>query len=185
LGTTLQEWPINIQTEGSADEVLKESGLVATLQASGVTTLGIIVDANCNPNGRWERIREFCRKNGATIANAPSPQGLIVDGVRGRRFGAWIMPNNTDVGMLENFCHNLMPVTDSLWTLTQTCVTEVKRIGAPYIDAHLQKARLHTWLAWQNPPGERMGSAITKRILRHDAASAEPFVKWFRELYNV
>jgi hypothetical protein len=184
-GMTEQEWPINIEAEGSADEVLKESGLVASLQATGVAILGIVVDANGNPIGRWERIRDFCRKNGASVPNVCPPQGLIVDGVRGRRFGAWIMPNNKDAGMVEDFCHGLIPTDDSLWNFAQNCVIAAINRGAPFIVAHRRKADIHTWLAWQNPPGERMGSAITKKILRHDAASAEPFVKWCRELYNM
>jgi uncharacterized protein DUF3226 len=184
-GQSKNEWPVNIRAAGSADEVLQESGLVAGLQESVVKTLGIIVDGDENPRGRWERIRNFCQTHDVAVPNQCPPEGLIIDGVLGRRFGAWIMPNNQDVGMIENFCRGLIPSDDGLWSFAQMCAEEAKRKGASYVDAHRHKAEMHTWLAWQAPPGERMGSAITKAILRHDADSAQPFIQWFRTLYGV
>jgi hypothetical protein len=184
-GATEQQWPVNISAEGSADEVLKESGLVAVLQASNVKTVGIIVDADDNPKGRWESVKNFCRKNGFPVPNDCPSDGLIVDNVAGRRFGAWIMPNNRDEGMVENFCHKLVPENDGLWEFAVGCAADAKTKGAPYIGAHRYKAEIHTWLAWQAPPGERMGSAITNNILRYDSDCAKPFIKWFRELYQI
>jgi hypothetical protein len=184
-GNNEQQWPVHIRNEGSADEVLKASGLVAVLQASGVKTVGIIVDADDNPKGRWQRVRDFCQRNGAAVSDECSVDGLIVANFIGRRFGAWIMPNNRDEGMIENFCHKLVPEDDALWGFALGCAADAKTKGAPYIDAHKYKAEMHTWLAWQAPPGERMGNAITHGILRHDAECAKPFIKWFRQLYQI
>lgn len=184
-GTSKEEWPVHIRTAGSADAVLKESGLVAGLQESLVKTFGIIVDSDTNPEGRWQRIRDFCRLHRDDVPDQCPSKGLIIDGILGRRFGAWIMPNNQDLGMIENFCHGLIPTEDGIWGFAQTCTEEAKRKGAPYIDAHRYKAEMHTWLAWQAPPGERMGSAITNGILCYDAECAQPFVQWFRELYGI
>lgn len=184
-GKNENEWPVNIVAVGNATEVLKDSGLVAGLQGSSVKVLGIVVDADDHPMGRWERIRSFCRSKSVTVDEDCPPDGLIVDGVLGRRFGAWIMPNNQDIGMVENFCRGLVPPSDSLWPFSQTCAEEAKKRGAPYIDAHRYKAEIHTWLAWQHPPGERMGRATSAGILRHDAEAAQPFIKWFRNLYGV
>jgi hypothetical protein len=95
------------------------------------------------------------------------------------------MPNNQDCGMLENFCHDLVPSADPLWGYAQECCVEAKRRGAPHIDNHGHKAQIHTWLAWQNPPGERMGSAVRKNILKPTQGYAPPFAAWFRNLYKV
>ena len=34
-----------------------------------------------------------------------------------------------------------------------------------YKSVHHAKARIHTWLSWQDEPGTPMGTAITKRTL--------------------
>jgi hypothetical protein len=180
------DWPTYIAIGNSADEVLNENGLVASLQESGVKTLGIIVDANNSFKARWERIRDFARANGGNPPNTCPEGGLIVDNVLSRRFGAWIMPDNKSAGMVENFCHALVPPgSDKLWKFAFTCVTEAKRQGAPFKNVHTDKAHIHTWLAWQDQPGERMGTAITRKILKPDADKANPFVAWFRKLYGV
>ncbi len=182
--TKEHEWPAYITVGNSADEVLKENGLIAQLQETSVKALGIVVDANNKFQVRWERIREFCRKHGGTVPDNCPDDGLIVDGILGTRFGAWIMPNNKDSGMLENFCHEMI-TSDALWNYAQNCANHAKNLNAPFIDAHAYKAHIHTWLAWQNPPGERMGSAITKKILNPVMGRGKPFGGWFRKLYGV
>ncbi len=183
-----EKWPVYITVAHSAAEVLNENGLVVQLQESSVKTLGIIVDANASFETRWQRIRSFCQKHGATIPSSCPPEGLVVDSVLNTRFGAWIMPNNKDSGMLENFCQGLVPTKENedLWAYAKNSASHARsNLSAPFIEAHIYKAQMHTWLAWQNPPGERMGSAITKKILKPDVGSAKPFADWFCKLYGV
>jgi len=163
--------------------------LIAGLQETGVKALGIVIDANASLQGRWTRIQNFCRANGGKNVPKTLPEsGLIIDGVLNKRFGAWIMPNNKDDGMLENFCQALVPVNEngSLWDYARDCATRAReQLHAPFIPVHVHKAQMHTWLAWQNPPGERMGSAITQRILKAEMGWGSAFATWFRTLYGV
>lgn len=39
-------------------------------------------------------------------------------------------------------------------------VTEASALGAPYRQTHRDKAELHTWLAWQDPPGLQVHLAV-------------------------
>jgi hypothetical protein len=183
-----EEWPAHITVANSADEVLNENGLVAQLQETGVKAVGIIVDANASFQGRWERIRGFCRKHGANVPAVCPQNGLIVGAILGARFGAWIMPNNRDNGMVENFCKELVPHTENeaLWAYAKNSANHAREnVNAPFIEAHIHKAQMHTWLAWQDPPGERMGSAIRKRILKAELGWGGAFSGWFRELFGV
>ena len=182
------EWPAYITVANSSDEVLKEDGLVAQLQATSVRALGIIVDANDSFQGRWARVRHFCLSYGAPVQNDCPAGGLIVENILGTRFGAWIMPNNHDDGMVENFCQAMVPAAENqaLWDYARNSASFAQRdYNAAFINAHIHKAQMHTWLAWQNPPGERMGSAVRKRILRAEMGWGQSFSEWFRTLYDV
>lgn len=50
---------------------------------------------------------------------------------------------------------------------------------------HHDKADIHTWLAWRDPPGRQLHDAVKQRILRPDSPHAAPFVRWFRRTFDV
>jgi hypothetical protein len=47
------------------------------------------------------------------------------------------------------------------------------------------KAQIHTWLAWQEEPGQPFGIAVTARYLDADAPHAQKLVDWVRRLFLV
>jgi hypothetical protein len=49
---------------------------------------------------------------------------------------------------------------------------------------HKSKARIHTWLAWQEDPGTPMGLAITKSYLDTNQELCNLFVNWLNNLFN-
>ena len=49
---------------------------------------------------------------------------------------------------------------------------------------HFAKAKIHTWLAWQEDPGTPMGSAVTKKYLTTTPPICQAFVNWLNALYN-
>lgn len=81
-----EEWPAHITVAHSAEEVLKENGLIAQLKESSVRALGIVVDANSNFDGRWQRIRNFCLAHSAAVIPDRCPEtGLAVYDMFGTR----------------------------------------------------------------------------------------------------
>jgi hypothetical protein len=178
-------WPAKIEIMGSSDEVLSKKSLSVKIKESGLEALGLIVDANSDFNARWEAVKDVCAHLGGTAPNTCPSTGLILQ-AGSKRLGVWIIPDNKSRGMLENFCHTLVPkAAQPLWDFARKCVNDARSQGAPFIDVHVDKAHIHTWLAWQGPPGERMGNAITKTILEHGTGTAMGFVNWFKELYKV
>jgi hypothetical protein len=186
-GTTEREWPVKVRFAGSADQLLDERYLLTMMQASGLKALGIVFDADDRFDARWNWVRTFCAKAGGVSVAAKCPaDGLVISDMKGIRFGAWIMPDNKSAGMLENFCHTLVPENmKPLWDFAKTCVDEGKKHGANYVSAHTDKAHIHTWLALQNPPGERIGNAITKRLLDSKTDAAKRYASWFKTLYKL
>jgi hypothetical protein len=179
-------WPIYIDIGNSADEILRHASLSTRFKSSDLTALGVIVDADDNFVGRWDSLRRFCVTFFNHVPEDFPADGLILRNDEGKGFGAWIMPDNQSRGMIETFCKLLIPTAgEPIWNFALRTTAQAKDYGAPYRDAHEEKANIHTWLSWQDPPGERMGSAITKKILDPGAESANAFVKWFRKLYGV
>jgi hypothetical protein len=166
---------------------LVDPDAIATeLKASGLTTLGIIIDADDNPSGRWQSLRSACLKSIPDIPATLPKDGLIHTNADGIRFGIWIMPDNRICGMLETFLTYMIPTgNEILWQYAQEVTQEAKGRGAIFTDSHSDKANIYTWLAWQNPPGRQLHQAVMERILDPNHPNAQRFVTWFKTLYDL
>jgi hypothetical protein len=185
-GSDRHSWKVLIQTCNGASNVLSRPALTATLKEHGTEALGIVVDADDSFRGRWDSIKGFCQAHYQNTPESMPENGLILTSVGMPRFGAWIMPDNKSEGMVETFCRFMVPETAAnLWEYAAKTHIEARSYGADWIEAHQEKAHIHTWLAWRDPPGERMGSAIAKKLLNPEADACRPFVQWFRKLYSV
>jgi hypothetical protein len=166
---------------------LVDADVIATeLQASGLSILGITIDADENPRERWQSIRNACLKSIPDLPEEIPETGLIHIAPNQVKFGIWIMPDNIMRGMLETFLAYMIPDERELvWQFAQQAATEAKSKGAIYMDTHCDKANIYTWLAWQNPPGRQLHQAIIERILNPQHPNAQKFVQWFKDLYNL
>ena len=60
-----------------------------------------------------------------------------------------------------------------------------ERNSCRFKEAHVAKARIHTWLAWQEEPGKPLGQAITKKFFDSSAPQAQQFIDWIRNLFEL
>ncbi len=188
------EYVVTIASLNGVDN-FHEALLNTELKASGLEILGLIVDADDDPLARWVKIRDICRKTALhpSIPDDLPPGGLVIppersgDIVQRPGFGLWMMPDNRQEGMLETFLTLLVPdhTTDPVWRYVKVAVDKARNKGAPFIREHSYKARLHTWLAWQKPPGRQLHEAIRDKVLDPKAPESKPFMEWFRALYNL
>jgi hypothetical protein len=166
---------------------LVDPDIISTeLQASELSALGIMIDADDNPLGRWQSIRNVSLQSIPDLPEALPEEGLIHPAPNGIKFGIWIMPDNKMCGMLETFLAYLIPTENEvLWQFAQQAAKEATSKGAAFTDPHLDKANIYTWLAWQHPPGRQLHQAIMERILNPKHPDAQRFVTWFRTLYGL
>lgn len=157
--------PVNIEYAGNCHELLKRDFLSAKLKQSGLSALGIVVDADEVFEERWQSMRESLLSFGYDTPEEFPKGGLIAEQQGFARCGVWIMPDNARNGMLETFCEMLIPVDkEASWEYAAEAVSTARERGAPWREVHEDKARIHTWLAWQAPPGERLGIAMRKNV---------------------
>lgn len=148
--------------------------------------IGVMLDAD-NPSllGRWNRVRGKLRGNNHNYAIPDSPEidGTIVDNVEDKpKLGFWLMPNNQDSGMLEDFCAELAE-PDSL-LFAQECVEKAHAMQVTtFKEVHRSKAVIHTYLAWHDEPGSPLGMAITKQALHPETYIAQRFTDWLKRLF--
>jgi hypothetical protein len=184
--TQKESAPVWIEAAGGADKILEPGYLAVKLKTSGLAALGVVLDADTNPHAKYESLRNYCSGLVRGLPREMPTGGLIAENEDQKRFGLWIMPDNTSEGTLETFLRFMVPEDSApLWALAAESVATARGIGAGCRDCHIDKANLYTWLAWQDPPGQSEGRALTRKILDPHAEGSASFVKWFRDLYRL
>jgi hypothetical protein len=179
--------PVWITAIGNPNEILADGSISAELNATGTKILGIVFDADLEFDNRWKRVKQICEKLFDSVPAQMPAGGLILqDHAQGQRLGVWIMPDNAKHGMLETFLEGLVTKGNSPpFAFAESVVAEARKNRAPCRECHIDKAEIHSWLAWQDPPGLSLGRAITAQTLDPHSDSAIPFVEWFLKLYNL
>lgn len=177
--------PIWIEEKDGVEKVLEDGSIEAELQASGLQSLGIVVDANGDPGGRWTRIRTILTSLLPTFPQENAPEGVIHESSDGRRVGVWLMPDNVRSGMLETLLLSIRGGDSAVGQYAFAACDEARRLGAPFREPHRDKAALHTWLAWQDPPGQQMHIAMKMNKLPVLGSAAESFVTWVKTLHRL
>lgn len=151
--------------------------------------IGVILDADTNASARWDAIKTRLNATGKYNSKKLrlSAKGLVLEATDSEfpRIGVWIMPDNNLPGMMEDFLATLSEPNDPLMIKTEEVLSdlETQRINK-YKIVHRAKAKIHTFLAWQDEPGKPMGTAITARVLDPTKSIAVVFISWLEKLFQ-
>jgi hypothetical protein len=172
-----------VRPEGGFETLLSRVS-VHLKPGSDLERFGIVVDADADIRSRWQSIRSVLNRAGyALIPDDPDPAGTVIEQEDLPRVGVRIMPNNILPGMLEDYLCFLVPTGDALFERATHCVDEIPVEERRFIEAHRTKARIHTWLAWQDDPGTPLGQAITKRYFEADGPRVQELLAWLTRLF--
>lgn len=185
-GERNQKHIVEIKAARGIEKLLEPGRISTELVDETLRRLGILLDADDDPRNCWQRVRKECLEAFPGFPASPQPEGTIVQDAEGKKLGVWIMPDNQSRGMLETFLAYLVPDKfGALWAYAQEVLVEARNRAADYSDAHRDKAAIHTWLAWQDPPGCQLHHAVLQRVLDPRSPLARPFIDWFRRLYEL
>jgi len=168
---------------GSDQNVLKRLNALI-LQPEPLDVIGVVLDAD-NPdiNGRWTNIQRKLRNYSYQFPNQPVKEGTILEGSEGLpKLGFWLMPNNLETGILEDFCCEMIDVEAKDYIVNRITEAQTNQI-ATFKSQHRSKAIVHTYLAWQDEPGQPMGRAITCQVLRCENEVTYAFINWLNGLF--
>ena len=177
---------VYIEDCGGYEKLIEPTEISTQLKASGLSALGIMIDADEKPVDRWKSVRNACLKSIPDLPENLPETGLIHLSPDRIKFGIWMMPDNQMRGMLETFLAYMIPdENQGLWQFVQEVTKEAIEKGAKFKETHRDKANIYSWLAWQNPPGRQLHQAIVQRILNPQHPNAQIFVNWFKNLYDL
>lgn len=178
------------------DEVLKKiSGLSNPIDLK-LKIVGIILDADENIAIRWEQITDKLKRISSNykIPENITSKGTIIEAINSDdeefpKIGIWIMPNNQDKGMLEDFLMKMAEQSNYTGGIqyAKNCVEKAKENNlTSFIDAHKSKAIVHTYLAWHDEPSFTFGKAITKQEgFNPNTPLVQDFIDWLKNLFEI
>lgn len=171
-----------VKAAGGIEKLLES--LPTHLKESTLERLGIVVDADDDPQGRWDGV--LAKLPAHTLPTSCQPGGAIgtvslVD--RDVQVGLWVMPDCQQPGTLEDFFATLTPAADVLWPRAAAGVDAIPETERRFRVSYRMKAIVHTWLAWQENPGVRMGVSIKAGYVDAQADAARPLFAWLSRLF--
>lgn len=184
---------IDIVSSGGIDETKDLSRTLADIEMlDDCTALALVVDADVSLENRWRSVQATLRAIGHEPPDSPEPRGTVLTSESAviPRIGVWIMPDNRQAGMLETFLGMCVPKGDNnpIWrrALAQTDLVFAE-IAEPerFKNVHLDKARIHSYLAWTEPPGLSLGQAVLKNTLDSKSEQAGVFLNWLRVVFEL
>jgi hypothetical protein len=170
----------------SDDGVLKRLNALI-IRPNPPQVIGVMLDADKpSVEDRWQSIKAKLKNNNHNylLPEIPHVDGTIVERIEYKpKLGFWLMPNNQDSGMLEDFCAEL--AEPASLAFARECVEQAhQRKVTTFKEVHLSKAVIHTYLAWHDEPGYPLGKAITSQALRPHTDVAIRFTNWLTYLFS-
>lgn len=173
---------------GLSFEILDKRGfpellrsIITELVATERETLGILIDANDNPDRRWKEISgQLERFSEIKVPKKPQRSGTIIDSQP--RIGIWMMPDNTSSGELEDFIHQLIPDGDPVWPRSCEYINGIPEEDRKFRSRKKRRAQIHAWLATRERP-RLMGAAIGYGDLDVQVPLANEFYEWLYRLF--
>ena len=85
---------VYIRDCGGYEQLIDPMGIYTELSASGLSALGIIIDADEEPLYRWQSVRNACLTSIPDLPETLPETGLIHKTPNQINFGIWMMPDN-------------------------------------------------------------------------------------------
>lgn len=148
------------------------------------TFIGVVADANGDIAARWHELSSLLTMSGySEVPTEPPATGLILRQDGKLRFGAWLMPDNTNTGAIEDFVLQMVPA-DHEWLLksVEGFVNNLPENPPRFKSKHKAKAVLRAFLAVIDAPGSHIGSITHKYAA--DNLLAQRFADWLTQLIS-
>jgi hypothetical protein len=156
---------------------------------------GIILDADESAENTWKSLRNIFKAHGFDESELPiklPPKGILIQQKGKPIIGIWIMPDNQmpinkgELAYLEHFYEQIIHPEDKFLTKASAIIEEISADkDCNFTLKDKQKAKIHTWLAWQTDPGNSMGISLKKKSsFDLKSAAVINFVEWLESVFE-
>ena len=175
-------------TKQAAFDVLEKTYL-PQLADGQIERLAIAVDTDQHANGGgFARTRDQLTQRltlaGYHLRAGSGAGGFLFghsDGLND--LGAWLMPNNADDGMLEDWIQlNLHPGEAALMQHAKNSIDQIPG-GPKFKPLRRSKAEVATWLAWQSEPDHGLWQAAKPDLLEDAAPPLQALKTWLMRVF--
>ena len=162
--------------------------LLNQLGDAQITRLAAVVDADSEDNGGGyqraiDRVTEIVEPYGFSLRLNPVGGVLFQHDDDLADFGLWVMPNNGDEGMLEDWIKSCVhPNENQLFAHAETVVDTLPQ--PKFKSIHISKAEVATWLAWQKQPGHGLYRAVEDQLIDMDSKLFLELKDWLTHIYS-
>jgi hypothetical protein len=162
--------------------------LLTQIGIGKIERLAVVVDADKLEHGSGyektlNKVKEITANQGFALAENQTNGLIFKHNEELTDFGLWIMPNNQDEGMLENFIKQCVK-NDEL-PLFNHAVQTVQNLPEPkkFEPHHETKAEVATWLAWQKKPGHGLYHSVQVDLLDTNHALFQEMAQWLKKIF--
>jgi hypothetical protein len=162
--------------------------LLSQLGDVQITRLAVVVDADSAANGSGykhviDKVKNIVKPHGFTFASDPVGGILFQHDDGLAHFGLWVMPNNRDEGMLEDWIKSCVhPDEHKLFAHAETVVDTLPH--TKFKPIHISKAEVATWLAWQKQPEHGLYRAVEDQLIDTNSALFQELCVWLTHIYS-
>jgi len=162
--------------------------LINQLDDGQIARLAVVVDADSEDNGGGyqsviDRVAKIVEQNGFTLASNPVAGVLFQHDDGLADIGLWVMPNNGDEGMLEDWIKSCVHSDEhKLFTHAQEVVDTLPL--TKFKPIHISKAEVATWLAWQKQPGHGLYRAVEDQLIDMNSKLFLELKVWLTHIYS-
>jgi hypothetical protein len=162
--------------------------LLPQLQDGACQRIGLVVDADrvAHGTGYANTLQRFLKAlaQAGYHQNSASSDGLVFshdDGLAD--LGLWIMPNNADEGMLEDWVKQCVhPEEAALFQHASHSIDAIPG-GPKFSQWHRTKAEVATWLAWQKKPEHGLYLAVQPSLLNVESPLLKELQAWLGRVF--
>ena len=162
--------------------------LIKQVGDAEITRLAIIIDADSVVNGGGykcaiDRVAKIVHPYGFTLVSNPVGGVIFQHDDDLADFGLWVMPNNCDEGMLEDWIKDCVhPDEKNLFAHAETVVDTLPQ--TKFKPIHISKAEVATWLAWQKKPGHGLYHAVEEQLIDINSELFKELSDWLNHIYG-
>jgi hypothetical protein len=168
----------NVQVLPIGGKTNLRENLKALIQSSGflyVTSLGIVRDANTDPDAAFQSVRDALQ-----AVNLPAPERSLVPAGDSPRVTVMILPEEGTPGMLEDLCLKAVLPDPAMLCIEQylQCLQQ-QSLSLPH---NVSKAKVQAFLASRPEAGKRLGEAAQAGYWPWDDATFEQVKNFLQQI---